>query len=44
MLDEADIPGSGLRAMVGGAFVALFLRFGGIVVNPEIVHKQPVSP
>jgi hypothetical protein len=35
-VDEVDVPGGALRAIVVavGGFVALFLRFGGIVVRP----------
>jgi hypothetical protein len=44
-VDETNVPGAGLSGVVVvGAFIALFLRFGGIVVIPVLRNKQPVSP
>lgn len=39
-----DLPGGALKGVADVAFVALFLRFGGIVVRPGLEDKQPVSP
>ena len=39
-----DVPGGALSGELVGVFVALVLRFGGIVVRPATEYKKPVSP
>jgi hypothetical protein len=40
--DGIDVPGGVLRGVAVSVFVALILRFGGIVVRPE--PRSPLAP